>query len=343
MTKPETRMRSEICEIPQAVARLAQRPTGNIETAAAELRRIDPHLFVTVARGSSDHASAFLKYAIELSTGLPVASIGPSVASIYDTPLKLDRAACLSISQSGKSPDIVRMAEAAGQGGALTIALTNGTGSPLAESSEHAIDILAGPESSVAATKTFVSSIVSGLLLLGHWQRDADLLLAIEKLPEQCAAAIACDWSKLADVVSDQEALFILGRGPSMAIANEVALKFKETCQIQAEAYSSAEVMHGPVSIVGSGFPVLALASRDAAEVSVVDVADRLCGQGADVFVTSSLAWQARELPFIATGHRLTDPLVLVVAFYAFIEQLARRRGLDPDQPPHLNKVTQTV
>ena len=140
-------------------------------------------------------------------------------------------------------------------------------------------------------------------------------------------------WSTLADVVSDQEALFILGRGPSMAIANEVALKFKETCQIQAEAYSSAEVMHGPVSIVGSGFPVLALASRDAAEVSVVDVADRLLRAGGPMFSsTSSLAWQARELPFIATGHRLTDPLVLVVAFYAFIEQLARRRGLDPDQ-----------
>lgn len=343
MTPAETRMRSEICEIPQAVGRLIERPPTGIETAAAELRRFDPHLFVTVARGSSDHAAAYLKYAIELSSGIPVASLGPSIASIYDTPLKLEHAACLSISQSGKSPDIIRMAEAAGQGGALTIALTNGTGSPLAVGSNHAIDFLAGPERSVAATKTFVASIVSGLLLLGHWQRDAELLAAIEKLPEQCAAAIACDWTALADRLSDQDALFILGRGPSMAIASEVALKFKETCQIQAEAYSSAEVLHGPVSIVGSGFPVLALAARDAAEASVVEVADRLCGQGADVFITSALSRQARSLPFVATGHRLTDPLVLVVAFYAFIEQLARRRGLNPDQPPHLNKVTQTV
>lgn len=336
-------MQAEVREIPQAIQRLLDQAGGTIAAAADDLRRVDPHVITTVARGSSDHAAAYLKYAIELSSGVPVASIGPSVASIYRARMKLARSASISISQSGKSPDIVQMAEAAGTGGALTIALTNVKDSPLAGVCSHAVDILAGPETSVAATKTFVSSIVSGLLLLGHWQKDHQLLAAVENLPGQCSAAIDSDWTALGDRLCDEDALFILGRGPSMAIANEVALKFKETCQIQAESYSSAEVMHGPVSIVGSGFPILALAARDAAQSSVVEIADKLADQGADVFATSAQTRHAVQLPFVATGHSLTDPLVLVVSFYSFIEQLARRRGLNPDTPPNLRKVTETV
>ena len=338
-----TRMQAEICEIPEAVQRLLDDAEEAIVAAARDLKDADPGVITTVARGSSDHAAAYLKYAIELSAGIPVASIGPSIASVYGAELRLQRSASLSISQSGRSPDIVRMAEAAGRGGALTIALTNLPDSPLATVSGHTIDIKAGPEKSVAATKTFVASVVAGLMLLGHWRQDRELLDAIGRLPGLCGSAIECDWTPIADRLHAEDALFILGRGPSMAIANEVALKFKETCQIQAESYSSAEVMHGPVSIVGSGFPVLALAARDAAENSVVEIADRLCEQGADVFVTSARASRARALPFVATGHPLTDPLLLVVSFYAFIEQLARRRGLDPDAPPNLRKVTQTV
>ena len=128
-----------------------------------------------------------------------------------------------------------------------------------------------------------------------------------------------------------------------MAIADEAALKFKETSQIHAESYSSAEVMHGPVSIVGPGFPVLALAARDAAEHSISEIAEKFAGEGADVFITSDLGTSAIRLPFVSTGHPLTDPLLLIVSFYVFIEQLARRKGIDPDSPPNLRKVTETV
>ncbi len=140
----------------------------------------------------------------------------------------------------------------------------------------------------------------------------------------------------------DDDSLFILGRGPSLAIAGEAALKFKETSSVHAEAYSSAEVMHGPVSIVGGGFPILALVGRDAAEPSMTETADSLAGRGASVFATIAKTATARRLPFASTGHTLTDPLALIVAFYAFIENFARRRGLDPDRPPHLRKVTET-
>jgi len=336
-------MFAEIREIPSAINRLIESSETAIIEAANELRSGDPLIIATIARGSSDHAAAYLKYAIELSAGIPVASMGPSIASIYGGKIRFENAASISISQSGKSPDIVQMTEAAGQGGALTIAITNVANSLLSDVSAHTIDIQAGLEKSVAATKTFVTSIVAGLLLIAHWQSDQKLLEAIKRLPDQAKNAIDCDWNKLCNHMKNKESLFILGRGPAMAIANEAALKFKETCQIHAQAYSSAEVMHGPKSIVDVGFPVLALASRDASEKSVLEVADSLSVQGADMFITSDKAKFDQQLPFVASGHALTDPLLLILCYYNFIEKLARLKGLNPDEPPHLKKVTETV
>lgn len=339
----ETFMRREIIEIPEAAARLLDASDGALAAAGKQLRELSPNVVTTVARGSSDHAASFLKYAIELSAGVPVASLGPSIASIYGAKLKLDGAACLSVSQSGKSPDIVAMAEAARSGGALTIAITNTAGSPLAEASDHAVDILAGLEKSVAATKSFVNSAVAGLLLLAHWTDDQDLLAALHKLPQHLGAAIECDWMGIADALTGENSLFILGRGPSAAIANEAALKFKETCSMHAEAYSAAEVMHGPLALIGPGFPVVALAARDASEQAMADAADILAGKGASVFATSGLPARATLLPHVATGHPLTDPLPLIVSFYVFVEAFARSKGLNPDQPQNLRKVTETL
>ncbi len=341
-------MRREILEIPEAAARLIDASDGALAQAGRELRALSPRVVTTVARGSSDHAAAFFKYATELTAGVPVASLGPSIASIYGARLKLEGAACIAISQSGKSPDIVAMAETARESGALTIAITNTAGSPLAAASNHAIDMLAGEEKSVAATKSFVNSAVAGLLLLAHWTGDDALLAALRGLPRHFRAAVECDWMAIADALGEEtqggdNSLFILGRGPSAAIANEAALKFKETCAMHAEAYSAAEVMHGPLALVGPGFPVVALAARDASERSMAQTADLMAGKGASVFVTSALAARAARLPHAATGHPLTDPLTLIVSFYAFVEAFARKRGLDPDRPPNLRKVTETV
>lgn len=336
-------MRREIAEIPEAAARLLDASDGALAAAGRQLRELSPPVVATVARGSSDHAASFLKYAIEITAGVPVASLGPSIASIYGAELKLANAACLTISQSGKSPDIVAMAEAARAGGALTIAINNTAGSPLALASDHSIDILAGVEKSVAATKSFVNSAVAGLLLLAHWTGDDDLLAALRRLPEHFRKAIDCDWMPIAPALTGENSLFILGRGPSVAIANEAALKFKETCAMHAEAYSAAEVMHGPLALVGPGFPVVALAARDASEPSMGQTADLMSGKGASVFVTSALAEKATKLPHAATGHPITDPLTLIVSFYAFVEAFARHRGLNPDQPPNLRKVTETI
>ncbi|MEW9807359.1 SIS domain-containing protein [Mesorhizobium sp. ZMM04-5] len=336
-------MRQEILEIPDAAARLLDAGDGVIAAAGRQLRALSPPVVTTVARGSSDHAASFLKYATELTAGVPVASVGPSIASIYGAKLKVGGTACLTISQSGKSPDIVAMAQAARAGGALTIAITNTAGSPLAEASDHAIDILAGEEKSVAATKSFVNSAVAGLLLLAHWTGDDALHAALRNLPQHLRNAVDCDWMGIAKALTGENSLFFLGRGPSAAIANEAALKFKETCSMHAEAYSAAEVMHGPLALVGPGFPVVALAARDASERSMAEAADLLTGKGASTFITSALAEKAAKLPFAATGHPLTDPLPLIVSFYGFVEAFARQRGLNPDQPPNLRKVTETI
>lgn len=339
----QTHMRREVEEIPAVVATFLDKSGPVLDAAAAALRERDPLMVATVARGSSDHASAYLKYAIELTLGLPVASIGPSIASIYGKQLRLERCAAIAISQSGKSPDIVGMARSARQSGATAIAITNTAGSPLAEAAEFTIDLHAGVEQSVAATKTFATSIVAGLSLLARWSGDQALGGAIADLPNSLAKAVACDWSEMIGALEGQNALYVLGRGPGWAIANEAALKFKETCGIQGEAYSSAEVMHGPVSIVTPGYPVLGLAARDAAESSVADMAHKLAGQGALAFLTSDRPGAAHRLPFAATGHPLTDPLSLIVSFYGFVEALARHRGLNPDEPRLLKKVTETV
>jgi glucosamine--fructose-6-phosphate aminotransferase (isomerizing) len=336
-------MRMEIEEIPDAAQRLLDGSRDSLAEAGERLKRLQPVMIATIARGSSDHAAAFLKYAIELTAGVPVASIGPSIMSIYGKELRLDGCAAISISQSGKSPDIVAMAQSARRNGALTVALTNTAGSPLAESADIAVDLVAGKEQSVAATKSFVSSVIAGLSILAHWTDDAALSVALTKLPEALRRAVTVDWTPLLAALKDRNSLYVLGRGPALAIAQEAALKFKETCGIHAEAYSAAEVLHGPARIVEAGFPVLALAARDASEAGVAEIADRLANQGATAFATTDRVSVAQRMPFVETGHGITDALTLIASFYGFVEMLSRHRGFDPDHPPHLKKVTETV
>lgn len=331
-----THMAREIAEIPDAAARFL---VGNAEALVrigAAIRALDPSLIVTVARGSSDHAATYLKYAAELAAGVPVASVGPSVASVYGRALRLDRAVCIAISQSGQSPDIVAMLASARSSGALSIAITNAPGSPLAMAADHCLPLLAGPETSVAATKSFASSVLAALALIAEWREDSALRAAVQALPAAFGAALSLDWSPLAARLARAQSAYVLGRGPGFAIAAETALKLKETCALHAEAHSAAEVLHGPSALARDAFPVLALTVQDAARDGVLATARRLRGQGADVFVTSE------DLPVVAPLHPLVDPLVLAVTFYALAEGLARRRGLDPDAPQHLRKVTET-
>lgn len=338
-----THMAREIAEIPEAAARFLAENAERLAAVGSELARLDPSLLITVARGSSDHAASYLKYAVELSVGVPVASVGPSVASVYARPLRLRRAACLAISQSGASPDIVAMMHAAQDAGALTLALTNTPDAPLNAAAQHALPLLAGPEASVAATKSFTTSALGGIAVLAAWSGDDDLQAALCDFPARLAEALTLDWGAMSDKLQSAQSAYVLGRGPGFAIAAEMALKLKETCGLHAEAHSAAEVLHGPAAIVRAGFPVVALAVQDKALPHVRATAKRLAEQGADVLVTSPDVPGTTALPLPAPLHPLLDPLVAIAAFYPLVEELSRRRGFDPDTPFRLQKITATT
>ncbi|MEP0091900.1 MAG: SIS domain-containing protein [Paracoccaceae bacterium] len=335
-------MRKEVLEIPDAVERLLSLGENDIRNAARAARDHNPAFLLSVARGSSDHACTYLKYVSELILRRPMASVGPSIKSIYDVDVQCDGAVSFSVSQSGMSPDIVRATKAISAAGGLSIALTNTPESDLATVASATLPLHAGPELSVAATKTFVTSLVAGLWLIAEIKKDETLIKAIQALPEYLSGATTCDWSEAAASIGDGS-LFTIGRGPSWAISNEAALKFKETCLIHAESYSSAEVFHGPVSIVEQGFPIIGFAANDAAESSLAETADALTDKGANVFAVTSKVKKATALSHVRTDHWLTDPISAIVTFYSMVEQIALSRGIDPDKPRHLNKVTQTV
>lgn len=343
MTLAQTQMRAEVLEIPIAADRLLKNGGDAIRRAADAVRARDPQFMVSVARGSSDHAATYLKYASELLLATPMASIGPSIASIYGRKLRLDGSVCLSVSQSGKSPDIVEMARMAREGGALSIAMTNHPDSPLGQVADHTLNLHAGPEISVAATKTFVNSAIAGIWFLAECAQDDALRDAVADLPSKLEKAVKLDWPQARAALGGRNSIFCLGRGPAYAISNEAALKFKETCQIHAESYSSAEVLHGPVSIVDGGFPVIGLASQDKAETALASVADEIAAKGATVFATTSKVNTAKPLEVIRTGHALTDSISLIASFYSMVERVAESRGINPDAPRHLKKVTETV
>ena len=340
-----THMSAEVAEIPAAAARFLDGSREQIVAAAAAMRAIDPRLIVTVARGSSDHAASYLKYAAEIVAGVPVASVGPSVASIYGRQLRLDGAACIGVSQSGQSPDIVEMMRSARAGGALTVAVTNDA--RLADGG--GLRSRAAAAGGRGAERGGDEDLRDPRCSRGwRWWRSGARTMNCARRWRRCRGssrqALACDWAPLADRLVRANQAFVLGRGPGFAIANEVALKFKETSAIHAESYSAAEVLHGPAALVQAHFPVLALGVADAALPQVIATAERLAGQGADVFLTArGPAPGVTQLPSVAGVHPLTAPLVLVVSFYRFIEALARRRGFNPDTPPYLRKVTETV
>ena len=344
----ETLMHREAAEAADVIAIQFARNRDIATALGARLRAAPPVFVATCARGSSDHAATYAKYLIETGLGIVTTSLSPSIGSVYEVPLRLRGALFIAISQSGKSPDLLRNAEAAKAAGACVVALVNVEDSPLAQLADTVIPLCAGPERSVAATKSYLASLAAIAQLVAHWMDDAALLDALEALPQVLREAWKQDWSSLTDGLVDARNLFVLGRGLGLGAAQEAALKFKETCGLHAEAYSSAEVKHGPMALVGAGFPVLAFAQPDGTGAGVVAVAEEFAGRGAGVWVAAGAvqapALQAGiRLPLAAVAHPALAPLATVQSFYRAVNALALRRGHNPDLPPHLNKVTETV
>lgn len=342
--RPEsTALYREAADAADTVARQLERNDAGVRKLAAVLHDNPPPFVATCARGSSDHAATFAKYVIETQTGSVTASASPSVESIYAVPLRLRGALYLVISQSGASPDLLRSAEAARNAGARVVALVNAENSPLAALAHTVIPLQAGPERSVAATKSFIGSLSAILHLVAHWKRDPALLQALQALPEQLRRAFALDWSPLVDGLRGMHDLFVLGRGYGLAAAQEAALKLKETCALHAEAFSSAEVRHGPMELVGPRLPVLLFAQDDDALAGVLATARDFHQRGAEVWTAAPGATGRDALPIVPTRQPMCAPVLAIQSFYRAVNALAIARGRDPDHPPHLAKVTETV
>ncbi|WP_430538770.1 SIS domain-containing protein [Lysobacter capsici] len=338
-----TRMYAEAHEAGDAVARQFAANADSVDALAERLQQQPPRFIVTCARGSSDHAATYGKYLFETQLGLVTASASPSVGSVYAVRPKLEGALFVAISQSGKSPDLLRNAEIAKAAGAYVVALVNVTDSPLAQLADTVLGLHAGPETSVAATKSYLCSLAALLQLTARWSNDAALFNAVHALPDALREASKQDWSPLVEGLTDARNLFVIGRGLGLGAAQEAALKFKETCGLHAEAFSSAEVKHGPMAIVGPGFPVLAFAQDDGTGDGTVAVAREFRARGAPVWLAAPGIHGGDALPLARSSHPAMTPLITVASFYQAVNALAVARGYNPDLPPHLNKVTETV
>ena len=337
-----TRMHREAAESAEVVHRQLAANAAAIGRLAAQLRRSPPRAVVTCARGSSDNAATFARYLIETRLGLLTSSAAPSVSSVYEATPDLAATVLLAISQSGASPDLLATVSRARTAGARIVALVNEEASALAQLADDLIALRAGPERSVAATKSYIASLAAIVQLVAHWARDAPLEAALGETPGLLTRAWQLDWSPAVSGLRGARDLYVIGRGPGLGIAQEVALKLKETCALHAEAVSAAELRHGPLALVGAHFPLLVFAQHDESHAGVVALAEELAGQGADVLIAGAEVAHATALPCQA-AHPLIEPMLLAQSSYRMVNALALARGIDPDRPPNLSKVTETV
>lgn len=338
-----TLMQAEASEAPAIVAAQIAAHARPLAALVRELRACPPRMVLTCARGSSDHAALYAKYVIETHLRIPVASMAPSIVSIEDAPPRdLSDALVIAISQSGRSPDIVASATAARDAGARVLALVNMADSPLADAATGVLPLLTGVERSVAATKSYIASLSAIANLVGRWADDPELAGSVTRLPAVLGRALALDWAPAIPLLRDATSLFTVSRGPGLGIAHEMALKLKETCGLHAEAFSAAEVEHGPMAIVRDGFPVIMLAPAGPQADEVAALAGRFAARGAKVALAGARMKGAVLLPTLDGLHPAIAPLACIQSFYPMASALAQARGLDPDRPPYLNKVTRT-
>jgi len=339
----QTLMFREAAEAPTVIAEQFAANAGAIAAVCERLKARKPRAAITLARGSSDNAATFAKYLIETRLGIMTSSAAPSISSIYNgAKADLQDTVLIATSQSGQSPDIVTALEAAKEAGAFTIAFVNVMDSPLAKQADVAFALHAGAERSVAATKSYLATVAGIAQLVAAWSDDAALTTALKTLPELLAKAWQLDWSKAVERLVKARDLYVIGRGVGFGGAQEAALKLKETCGLHAEAFSAAEVRHGPMALAQKGFPALILSQNDETRPGMHELVEALAASGADILLAGFEDPRAINLPSLEV-HPALQPILFLQSFYRMAEQLSRARGMNPDNPPHLRKVTETI
>jgi glucosamine--fructose-6-phosphate aminotransferase (isomerizing) len=342
-----TFLEQEIHSQPEALARLLDREADRAGQIVARLPACDYALIA--ARGTSDHAATYAKYAWAGLGGLPVALATPSLHTLYSTPPRMGGALVVGISQSGQSPDIVAVLEEGRRQGRPTLAITNDGASPLAAAADHVIELHAGQERSVAATKTYTAQLAVMALLAAAWSGQSERLAELRRLPEALSATLAgaADIARRAERYRYMEQCVVIGRGYNYATALELALKLKELTYVQAVAYSSADFRHGPIATISEGLPAILIMPAGPALDDMLDLARDLQGRGAELLIASddqaaqSLA--TMQLPLAGGLPEWLSPLAAIVPGQLLALHVTLAKGFDPDRPRGLRKVTRTL
>jgi glucosamine--fructose-6-phosphate aminotransferase (isomerizing) len=353
-TPGPTLMRREIEAIPAVVARFLDEGRPEVAAAAEAIRTAEPPFVAIVARGTSDHAAIHLRYLIETELGIPTGLAAPSVTTLYGAEVRWRGGLVIAVSQSGRSPDLVAVVEAARAGGATTIAIANDPASPLAAAAACVIDCRAGEERSVAATKSYVAQLAAGAALVAALAPTRALESGLAGMPAILAAALDAaeavidDGALIVEEFAASERSIVISRGYDFPTALETALKLKETGRLFAEGYSSADFSHGPVVLSGPGVPVLAIRPSGPVGIAVDEGIRAARAAGSEPWVVTDATGQGGaadrtiSLPLPSDLPPALAPLATILPGQLLAESVARRRGYDPDAPPGLHKVTLT-
>jgi glutamine---fructose-6-phosphate transaminase (isomerizing) len=337
----QTLMETEARETPAVAARLVAEATEPLKRLGERLRSQPPDYALAAGRGSSDAAALLAKYLFEARLGLPTVSAAPSIRSIYGRQLTLKNALLLAISQSGRSPDLVEFCRSAAGPNVLRVGLINDPASPLADVVDLCVPLSAGQEKSVAATKSCIAAMTLVLGLAAHWRNDRDMIAAFERSSQSLSRALQQDWSAADTFLDGDGPIYIVGRGPGLAVAAEAALKLKETNGLHAEAVSAAEIRHGPLSLAGPDLRIIVFAQNDPAFDGLRQLADDLEQRGCPLLFISSQSSSSRTR-IDADAEPVLELLGMLLRFYLFANDGALRRGRSPDSPPMLTKITET-
>ncbi len=340
-------MLQEIAEQPEVLERTLREERAHYARLGEYLRGRDIDLILLVARGSSDNAALFGRYLLEVMTGIPVSLSAPSVYTLYDAKLDLRRALAIGVSQSGAGSDINIVLEHAKASGAHTLAITNDADSPMAALADETMLIHAGPERSVAATKTYTGQMLHFYLLANELARGR--AVAVERIPEFTSRALElrAEVEELAQRYVFMENCVVVGRGMNYGNAYELALKLMETCYVVAERFSSADFLHGPVAVVERRFPVVLFGPAGATQKGSRELLHRLNELHADCLSITNDAEVASMSPnsllLPDEIDEFLSPIPFIVPAQLFAALLSEAKGLDPDAPRSLKKVTKTI
>lgn len=335
-------MRVEALQAPQVVAEQFQKNRELVKDITEQWEKKNPYSLISIARGSSDHAAQYLNFLATVRLGKLTTSLSMSARTLYQAEIVAQQSAAVAISQSGQSPDVVGPIEYFRSQNCMSLAVVNETSSPLAKAAEWVYPLCAGPEQAVAASKSFIASLAAAANLVASWGRSSQLQSALAFLSGDLQQAQRMDWSPALAQLFDVQQMMVVGRGYGLALAQEVALKLKETCGIQAEAFSAAELKHGPQVLIEQGYPVLVLALRGPALTGLLDLAKDLKARGAKVIVAAPAEVKHKDLEIYSSHAEELDVLTAIQSFYLMVEELSRQRGRNPDQPRHLTKITKT-